>query len=197
MDMSNTNTSPLSSTAAAINDGISLDSFRGRLNIFISPESTQQQLVETELRHAHERLRQKAAARLRDSVSLQNTVEHALEKRVETLFAGMSKSNKNEDDEKDDASLYGKLMKRTDLALIEREATYAPIKKCVERAYELWGRAVLSVLLFMVSLTPRRINVQRGEERGEYGYADEHTHDEMQNNDIDGGGEFLQNDREE
>ena len=60
-----------------------------------------------------QRLRQKAAARLRDSVSLQNTVEHALEKRVETLFAGMSKSNKNEDDEKDDASLYGKLMKRT------------------------------------------------------------------------------------
>jgi len=153
-------------------------------------------LVETELRHAHERLRQKAAARLRDSVSLQNTVEHALEKRVETLFAGMSKSNKNEDDEKDDASLYGKLMKRTDLALIEREATYAPIKKCVERAYELWGRAVLSALLFLVSLN-RRIYVQRGEERGEYGYTDENIHEEMQNNDVYGDGELLQSDREE
>ena len=193
--MLKSNNSPLSSTAAALNEsGVSLDAFRIRLNTLTSREQQQQQFMETEIRHAHERLRQKAAARLRDSVSLQNTVEIALEKRVESLFESMSKTNE-EDVEKDDSSLYGTLMKRTDKALIEREATYAPIKKCVERAYELWGRVILSVLLFLISSSTRL--PERQENKVEFRYAEEQTQDEMLDNYIDSEGENIQGDREE
>jgi hypothetical protein len=193
--MLKSNNSPLSSTAAALNEsGVSLDAFRLRLNTLTSREQQQQQFMETEIRHAHERLRQKAAARLRDSVSLQNTVEIALEKRVESLFESMSKTNE-EDVEKDDSSLYGTLMKRTDKALIEREATYAPIKKCVERAYELWGRVILSVLLFLISSSTRL--PERQENKVEFRYAEEQTQDEMLDNYIDSEGENIQGDREE
>jgi hypothetical protein len=193
--MLKSNNSPLSSTAAALNEsGVSLDAFRIRLNTLTSREQQQQQFMETEIRHAHERLRQKAAARLRDSVSLQNTVEIALEKRVESLFECMSKTNE-EVVEKDDSSLYGTLMKRTDKALIEREATYAPIKKCVERAYELWGRVILSVLLFLISSSTRL--PERQEDKVEFRYAEEQTQDEMLDNYIDSEGENIQGDREE
>jgi hypothetical protein len=193
--MLKSNNSPLSSTAAALNEsGVSLDAFRLRLNTLTSREQQHQQFMETEIRHAHERLRQKAAARLRDSVSLQNTVEIALEKRVESLFESMSKTNE-EDVEKDDSSLYGTLMKRTDKALIEREATYAPIKKCVERAYELWGRVILSVLLFLISSSTRL--PERQENKVEFRYAEEQTQDEMLDNYIDSEGENIQGDREE
>jgi hypothetical protein len=193
--MLKSNNSPLSSTAAALNEsGVSLDAFRIRLNTLTSREQQQQQFMETEIRHAHERLRQKAAARLRDSVSLQNTVEIALEKRVESLFESMSKTNE-EDVEKDDSSLYGTLMKRTDKALIEREATYAPIKKCVERAYEVWGRVILSVLLFLISSSTRL--PERQEDKVEFRYAEEQTQDEMLDNYIDSEGENIQGDREE
>jgi len=193
--MLKSNNSPLSSTATALNEsGVSLDAFRLRLNTLTSREQQQQQFMETEIRHAHERLRQKAAARLRDSVSLQNTVEIALEKRVESLFESMSKTNE-EDVEKDDSSLYGTLMKRTDKALIEREATYAPIKKCVERAYELWGRVILSVLLFLISSSTRL--PERQENKVEFRYAEEQTQDEMLDNYIDSEGENIQGDREE
>ena len=189
------NNSPLSSTAATLNEsGVSLDAFRFRLNTLTSREQQQQQFMETEIRHAHERLRQKAAGRLRDSVSLQNTVEIALEKRVESLFESMSKTNE-EDVEKDDSSLYGTLMKRTDKALIEREATYAPIKKCVERAYELWGRVILSVLLFLISSSTRL--PERQENKVEFRFAEEQTQDEMLDNYIDSEGENIQGDREE
>jgi hypothetical protein len=193
--MLKSNNSPLSSTAAALNEsGVSLDAFRIRLNTLTSREQQQQQFMETEIRHAHERLRQKAAARLRDSVSLQNTVEIALEKRVESLFECMSKINE-EVVEKDDSSLYGTLMKRTDKALFEREATYAPIKKCVERAYELWGRVILSVLLFLISSSTRL--PERQENKVEFRYAEEQTQDEMLDNYIDSEGENIQGDREE
>ena len=84
----------------------------------------------------------------------------------------MSKTNE-EDVEKDDSSLYGTLMKRTDKALIEREATYAPIKKCVERAYEVWGRVILSVLLFLISSSTRL--PERQENKVEFRYAEEQT----------------------
>jgi len=181
----NNNTSPLAGTLHSYyheQDAISLEALRNRLNSLLSREPLQQQMVESELRHAHERLRQKAAARLRDSITLQSTVELALEKKVEAFFPVMSKS-KTDDDEIDNASLYGTLMQRTDKALIEREATYNPLKKCVERFYEIWGKTIYYLLLFLIrtrGLGERDqifqygddINTSQTETQQEYAYQD-------------------------
>jgi hypothetical protein len=181
------NTSPLAGTAAALNSYyISLDVLRNRLNSLLSRESIQHQMAESELRHSHERLRQKAAARLRDSITLQSTVELALEKKVEGLFPVMSKS-KSDDDELDNASLYGTLMQRTDKALIEREATYNPLKKCVERVYEVFGKTIFSILLFLVRKSDEQrfeykdINASQTETHQEYTYQDQAYQDQSEN----------------
>jgi hypothetical protein len=185
------NTSPLAGTAAALNsyyneqDTISLDVLRNRLNSLLSRESLQHQMAESELRHSHERLRQKAAARLRDSITLQSTVELALEKKVEGLFPVMSKS-KSDDDELDNASLYGTLMQRTDKALIEREATYNPLKKCVERVYEVWGKTIYSLLLLLIRKRDERdqrfeyrdINTSQIETHQDQSYQDQSYQDQ-------------------